>query len=321
VIATKVIDVAGGPTGGAARFRDELYRYLTKIDRQDVKIIGDKRRIDPAWLVRREVLAPLRGRRIATNNVGFFSPGGSRWTLLRNALHFLTDEEESRLHPSLRAINHRKTAIVRLAARRADVLVVPCTAMAERVIRALPDVRNRVVVRFHPVSACLIPENPRGTSILCPVLFEPYKHMTDRLSEFVTAVHGHIDPSIKLQVTAEPSEVPLILADNPRIDLVGRLNQSDIRRLWGSSRAIFFPSGLESFGYPLAEARVSGQPIIARDTAQNQEIAGPALCGFKLGDPQSLLEATVRAVTTQVTPDASPFDPDSYFTWLLGAEL
>ena len=54
------------------------------------------------------------------------------------------------------------------------------------------------------------------------------------------------------------------------------------------SRAIYFPTGLESFGYPLAEARVSGQPAIARDTAQNREIAGPALCGYSLGDPDSL---------------------------------
>ena len=72
---------------------------------------------------------------------------------------------------------------------------------------------------------------------------------------------------------------------------MGRIDQHDLRQVWARSRAIYFPTGLESFGYPLAEARVSGQPVIARDTAQNREIAGPALCGFTPGDPDSLRHA------------------------------
>ena len=40
---------------------------------------------------------------MALNNVGFVAPGGQRWTLLRNALHFLTEGEQARLDPALRA--------------------------------------------------------------------------------------------------------------------------------------------------------------------------------------------------------------------------
>ena len=40
---------------------------------------------------------------MALNNVGFVTPGGQRWTLLRNALHFLTEGEQARLDPALRA--------------------------------------------------------------------------------------------------------------------------------------------------------------------------------------------------------------------------
>ena len=43
--------------------------------------------------------------------------------------------------------------------------------------------------------------------------------------------------------------------------------------LWSRCRAVYFPTGLESFGCPLAEARVNGVPVIARDTPQNREIA------------------------------------------------
>jgi glycosyltransferase involved in cell wall biosynthesis len=99
---------------------------------------------------------------------------------------------------------------------------------------------------------------------------------------------------------------------------VGRLTVEDASDLWRRCRAIYFPTGLESFGCPLAEARVSGVPVIARDTPQNREIAGPALCGYAMGDRDSLRQATETALTARVAPDSEPFDPDAYFDWMLG---
>jgi hypothetical protein len=318
VAAAVTVDVAGGPMGGAARFRDELYRYLARTGREDVGIIGAQRRLDSAWLLRREVAGPARARRVALNNVGFIAPGGQRWTLLANALHFLTDAEAGRLDPSLRPIATRQATVVRMAARRSDVLIAPCTSMADRVASFLPSVRNRLSIRMHPVSADLILMQSPGHIILCPVIFEAYKHMAERLAEWVTAVDGHIDTAVQLLVTASSAEVPAPLASNSRITFVGRLNSASLRHLWARSRAIFFPTGLESFGFPLAEARVNGQPVIARDTSQNREIAGSALCGFAVGDSESLRRAIELALTAQVTPDPAPFDPDAYFDWMLG---
>jgi glycosyltransferase involved in cell wall biosynthesis len=171
---------------------------------------------------------------------------------------------------------------------------------------------------MHPVSAGLIPPRPREQIILCPILFEAYKHMADRLTEWVAAVDEHINPAVRLLVTANPSEVPASLASSPRIELVGRLPHAKLGRLWARSRAIYFPSGLESFGFPLAEARVSGQPVIARDTAQNREIAGQALRGFTVGNADSLRRATELAMAADLMPDPAPFDPDAYFDWMLG---
>jgi glycosyltransferase involved in cell wall biosynthesis len=119
-------------------------------------------------------------------------------------------------------------------------------------------------------------------------------------------------------VTADAAEVPTAVACHPQVDLVGRLPSSELRDMRARSHAIYFPTGLESFGYPLAEARVSGKPVIARDTAQNREIAGPALCGYTQGDPDSLRVAVQAALTANLAPDPEPFDPDRYFGWLLG---
>jgi glycosyltransferase involved in cell wall biosynthesis len=318
VTAAVIVDAAGGQEGGAARYRDELHRYLARTGREDIEIIGSRRHVGAAWLLRRELTGRARSRRVALNNVGFVAPGGERWTLMRNALHFLTEGEATSLDPALRDMVRRDAVVVRLAASRSDVIVAPSTAMADRIALVMPGLRTRVVVRAHPVSADPVLPPPRDPVILCPVLFASYKHMAQRLTELLTAVGELGDPSVRVRVTARAAEVPAAVARHPRVELAGRLPFGELREIQARSRAIYFPTGLESFGYPLAEARVSGQPVIARDTAQNREIAGPALCGYTQGYPDSLRGAVQTALTADVSPDPGPFDPDRYFDWLLG---
>jgi hypothetical protein len=282
-------------------------------------VIGMKRRLTPAWLALREAAAVRRSRRVALNNVGFFTPGGERWTLLAGPLHFLTPPEMAAQVPEVRTKISRQIPVVHRAARKSDVLIAPCTAMAERITATLPEVADRVVVRMHPVSANPIPRQPGGSLILCPVLFAPQKQMPDRLAEWLAAVDQVLDESVRMIVTANVTEVPTSLATSSRLEFVGRLDHSDLCHLWARSRAVYFPSGMESFGFPLAEARVNGQPVIAQDTPMNREIAGPALCGYKVGDADSLRQATEAAMTALIAPDPEPFDPDAYFDWLLGS--
>ena len=180
---------SAGPPGSSVEVRG----YLERSARDDIKIIGARRRLSPAWLAAREAAAVRQSRRVALNNVGFLTPGGERWTLLSNALHFLTGPETAALDPGLRAAVARQTRVVHGAARRSDVLIAPCTAMAGRIAATLPDVAGRVVVRMHPVSAEPVSGGPAADGagpdgagpprradealILCPVLFAPYKHM------------------------------------------------------------------------------------------------------------------------------------------------
>ena len=77
-------------------------------------------------------------------------------------------------------------------------------------------------------------------------------------------------------MTAHEAEVPAAVACHPQVELVGRLPHAELREIWARSRAVYFPTDLESFGYPLADTGVSGLPVIARDTTLNREIAGPA---------------------------------------------
>lgn len=314
------IDLAGGRMGGAARYRTELNGYLERRGLRHVRLIGTTRSLSPAWLAAREAAAPRRGRRIAVNNVGFLTPGGERWTLLANALHFPTAPETAQLEPWLNTAMARQAAIVHRAARRSDVLVAPCTAMAERITAALPDVADRLVVRMHPVSPATARPPRTGQLIFCPVLFAPYKHMDERIAEWLTAVDEALDDSVRLIVTASPGDVPASLATSPRLHFVGRLDVARAHELSSRCLAVYYPTSLESFGCPLAEARASGQPVIAVDSPQNREIAGQALCGYAPGDRESLLHATQSALAARVDPDPAPFDPVAYFDWMLGGK-
>jgi len=320
---TVLVDIAGAHMGGAARYAAELRGYLARSGRPGVRVVGTGHSVGPAWLLCREGAGYRAARRVAANNVSFTGPGGERWVLLRNALHFLTGDEAARLHPALRASMRRQGSVVRLAARRADVLVVPCTAMAERVTRLIPRVARRIVVRPHPVSVSVLPrgEAPAGCdpAILCPVLFAPYKDMAGRLAGLLAALADYGDEAVRVRVTARPADLPPALADDPRLEFLGAQDPAALGPEWAHCRAVYFPTGLESFGYPLAEARAAGRPVIAQGTAQNREIAGPALCAFDPADPDSLRHAVKTALTAEVAPDPGPFDPDTYFGWLLGS--
>src|SRR5258708_29868830 len=142
--------------------------------------------------------------------------------------------------------------------------------------------------------------------------------MPERLADWLAAIDDTLDDRVRMIVTASPAEVPVSLAASPRLHFVGRLTHDALSRLWARSQAVYFPPGLESFGCPLAEARVQGLPVIARDTPQNREIAGPALCGYDVGDPDSLRRATEMALTAEIAADPAPFDMEAYFSWMLG---
>ncbi len=302
--------------GGAARYLGELEAWLDRTPGHDVRLVGRGRSLSPGWLVRRES-APLRGRRVALNNVGF-QAGRERVTLLRNALHFLTEDEYAEHGAGLPRTFGTEVRIVRTAARRSDTLLVPCTAMAERVARIEPRLAPRLVVRHHPLTAPGPTPLPERASVLVPVLFAPYKRMDVRLTALLDAL-DQVGGDTVVRATATRDELPG-LADHPRIELLGHLSPSALAAEWARSTAVYYPTGLESFGYPLAEARVAGRAVIALDTDQNREIAGPALRGFTDVDAGSLAEAVDAAVSAPApAPDPGDFDPDRYFAKLLGA--
>lgn len=301
--------------GGASRLLAELQRYVDQTGRRGVFLIGDGRPLTPRWLMARERAASGATRRVALNNVSFQS-GLSRTVLLRNALHFPLPGE--RVDVGSRRRFALESAVVRVGARRADRVVVPSSSMAERVARWLPRISGRMVVWPHPVTPVeLLPREPG--LIVCPVLFAPYKGMGVWLRALAhsAGVLRESGTHVTVQVTATAAE--LSAEDVPMDDVtpVGRLTVQGVQDRVARATAVFYPTTLESFGYPLAEARANGQPVLAVDCAHNREVAGPALVPFA-ADGTDLTEALRTALDRVVEPDV--VEPASkYFDRLLGA--
>jgi glycosyltransferase involved in cell wall biosynthesis len=302
--------------GGAARFLGELDRFLAKSGRVNVAVIGRGQPLTLDWLARREQQADRKVHRIATNNVGFLTPGGPRTVQLRNALHFATDTELASLKFRLPRTMGLQAKVVRTACRWADRIVVPCAAMAERVSTFLPSVAGHLVVRAHPVTPkSWAGSTPLAGELLLPILNAPYKRLSWHVENILEA--ASLGDSLKrVHVTAEPNDFPSGVQCDPRVNFIGRLSPYALDHYWERSRAIYFPTEIESFGYPLAEARANGRRVVALDTDQNREIAGNALSGFTLGSAPSLAAALEDAMSVTVGVDCHTFDPECYFSYL-----
>lgn len=308
-----IIDKAGATSGGARRYLLELMDYLERAHRLDIKLIGGER-LSPGWLLEREFKAQGADR-IALNNASFALPGGERTVLLRNALHFASSEEFRNLSYVPSKHMRRQIPVIRLLAHRADTIIVPCTAMAERVVKVAPKLQNRIQVMLHPVS----PRGWEGTQpdpekriILVPVVPQTYKRLDQHIPAILRAAK---DTGALIAVTAFRGEIPE--ADgHPQYLPIGRMPAEELASWWARATAIYFPPAIESFGYALAEARCGGRPVIAPNTPQNQEIAGPALIAYDRR--KKLADAVYEALESSFQPEPEPFDPDSYFGTLLG---
>jgi glycosyltransferase involved in cell wall biosynthesis len=308
-----VIDVSGGRDGGAARWRREAQAWTERRGDGSVVLVGADKHVVPSWLLRREWL-PGRRRRISANNVSFVTGSGPKIVVLQNALHFLRPGESQRL-AAMPPGFWRQVPVVRAAARRADAVVVPCSEMAERVTTALPGLASRLLVRHHPLTA----QPARSTSgalpfVLYPSLPAPHKDLTGHLRLLIQAMEMS-SPHLVVKVTA-PSAVLGPLAGDPRVEAIGPKTLEEIDVLASRASAIYAPTVIESFGYPVAEARAIGAPVLAVSTARNREVGGQALVGFAERDVLSLANALTSLPRVSVVADPGPFDPDAYFSWL-----
>jgi glycosyltransferase involved in cell wall biosynthesis len=94
------------------------------------------------------------------------------------------------------------------------------------------------------------------------------------------------------QAVTRPEAIALLQSPDiaQRVQFVGPLPRKETQRLYRDADLFVFPSWLESFGQPMAEAMAHGLPIVAADTPVNREICGESAVYFRVGDPNDLAE-------------------------------
>jgi glycosyltransferase involved in cell wall biosynthesis len=242
--------------------------------------------------------------------------------LLRNALHFLRPferEEYLRTVPGIAA----QIRLVHAACRRADLIVTPTHDMADRVSSELPHVASRILVRPHPLtfqpSGRKLNNLPDAPFVLSPALSAAHKDSAAHLRR-ISAALGSLHRPELVAVTAQSADLPPDLQADSRIRAIGPQPVEDMADWYACSSAIYFPTSVESFGYPLAEARAIGRAVIAIDSQQNREVAGDALCGYSPTSTESFRKAVETALAgsaNSIEPDPNHFDRAAYFDWLL----
>ena len=164
-------------------------------------------------------------------------PAASDGHCCGNALHFLTDDEAAAARP--------RRCAPRSGVRRLWCAWPPAGPMcSSRRPRPWPSGSAHILPepaqpdhgpRLHPVSADSIPQGHREPAILCPVLFAPYKHMVDRLSELARRrrrVQRSLGPGAGHRYAR--TKCPRSLASHPRIELLGQLAQHELRTAVGA---------------------------------------------------------------------------------------
>ena len=136
---------------------------------------------------------------------------------------------------------------------------------------------------------------------------EPHKNHVNLLEAWKLLASEGLYPSLCL--TVSESDYPGLFrivkqakADHKlNIDNVPARSRSDMQRLYDHSRALVYPSMVESFGLPLLEARQAGLSIIAAELDYVRDLVDPEEA-FDPRSPQSIARAIKRFLQIPETP-------------------
>jgi glycosyltransferase involved in cell wall biosynthesis len=187
------------------------------------------------------------------------------------------------------------------SARRAERVLCPSATTADRLVRWAGIDRERVVVVPWGVGDVFRapPADARGDYVLFVGRWEPRKGLgTLHRAMRELAAKGC---RLRLVVAGGPGwraerEIQSLRAD-PDVDLVQDPSDPRLAALYARALALVYPSSMEGFGFPVAEAMAGGCPVIASDLPELRELARDAAIYFAPGDYGDLATALSSVVT------------------------
>lgn len=126
---------------------------------------------------------------------------------------------------------------------------------------------------------------------------EPHKNHAALLDAWATLANQGVYPNLALTVSESSPVAQLIerykSSHGLKITNFGTLQHGEVQSLYANSKALIFPSKLESFGLPLLEAQQLGMPILAPELDYVRDVVEPSET-FNADSPTSIARAVMR---------------------------
>ena len=208
----------------------------------------------------------------------------------------------------------RFTALARDAASRSDHVIAVSSHTAGQVESLLGIERSRISVIHHgvdPVPA-FSPEDlaafRRRWRLERPFLLhvgaiQARKNLL-RLMDAFEKLDGDLDLALAGSSGYAASPVEERARRNPRIRLLGYVEQPVLQRLYRSAAALAFPSLDEGFGLPVLEAMSAALPVVTSNRSATAEVAGGAALLVDPASTEELAAALDRAARDTVAREA-----------------
>jgi len=189
----------------------------------------------------------------------------------------------------------------RRAATRADAIVCVSGATARAVIDGLGSDPSRVTVIPNGVSDVFrraAAGASRGRHLLFVGTFEARKGL-DTLAAALPALRA-AGVDAPLLLAGRPGwgarEALERLARDPSVEIRHGPDDRALAALYDEAIAVLYPSVLEGFGLPVAEAMAAGRPVVASDLEAIREWAGDVPWYVEPGDPGQLARTIAALV-------------------------
>jgi glycosyltransferase involved in cell wall biosynthesis len=218
-------------------------------------------------------------------------------TPMRYAWDFESERERfpSLLRPAARASMRGFRAWDRATARRVTRFVANSRAVADRIGRFYG--RSAQVIHPPVDTGFYTPNGGRGDEFLYVGRLVSYKR-----ADLVVEAFANLPYRLNVVGAGRMADA-LRSRATPNVRFLGSVDDSRLRELYRSARAMVFP-GDEDFGIVMAEAQACGTPVIALNRGGAVEIVEPGVSGWLLDrqDVTELRDAINLAATEELDP-------------------